>query len=133
MNIESILSVSSDPLAIAPLLANIGIGFLLAIEKQIRKWGDITTENYIKDKSIYNRWFYLEMFRYVKSSLYYTTKLQFKISYNLLCVLWRNKIFLQSILFFSLNFWKRDIRKHYWFETLDSSNVEEFVPKKKCV
>jgi hypothetical protein len=31
MNIESILSVSSDPLAIAPLLANIGIGFLLAI------------------------------------------------------------------------------------------------------
>ena len=108
------------------------IGFLLAIEKQIRKWGDITTENYIKDKSIYNRWFYLEMFRYVKSSLYYTTKLQFKISYNLFCVLWRNKIFLQSILFFSLNFWKRDIRKHYWFETLDSSNVEEFVPKKNA-
>ena len=35
MNIENLLSVSSDPLAIVPLLINIGIGFLLAI---ILRW-----------------------------------------------------------------------------------------------
>ena len=35
MNIESILSVSSDPLAIVPLLGNIGIGFILSI---ILRW-----------------------------------------------------------------------------------------------
>jgi hypothetical protein len=35
VNIESILSVSSDPLAIVPLLGNIGIGFILSI---ILRW-----------------------------------------------------------------------------------------------